>query len=177
MKKIRGLFSAIILLASASLVFPRPIPGTWPVPVKSPAKAAKVPAWHSLKVAPNSHLPKIHLYDKFNPVWWLENADEPVPPASYLPGDKHRTLKWRFRNPFHNFGFYVIGVSDKKFVRSGHYPERNSDPHGGWDFELTRRELALLPYISYERKHFNFYLGWREHGAFGVEMKFHKKPS
>ena len=120
---------------------------------------------------------KSTFYNKLNPVWWLENADDPVPPAWYLPQDKHRALKWRFRNPFHNFDFYVIGVADKKFMRSGHYPERNSDPQGGWDFEVARRRLALLPYVSYERKKFNFYFGWREHGAFGVEMKFHKRPT
>ncbi|MGA2869794.1 MAG: hypothetical protein ABSF34_11630 [Verrucomicrobiota bacterium] len=190
MSKLNCLWTVVILwlLADAQPVFSRPVPGTWPVPVKWPAAGTNSPAWHSVKVAPHSPLPKIHFYDKFNPVWWLENADEPVPPAWYLPGDKHRVLKWRFRNPFHNFGFYVIGVSDKHFVRSGHYPERNSNPHGGWDFEIARRRLALLPFVSYERKKFNFYFGWREHGAnfyfgwrehgaFGVEMKFHKKTA
>jgi hypothetical protein len=167
-----------LLLIGAPPAFCRPIPGNWPpVAYKHPAADTNSPAWHSVHVAPNPRVPKIHIYDKFNPVWWLENADEPVPPAWYLPNDSHRTLKWRFRNPFHNFGFYVIGVADKKFVRSGRYPERNSNPRGGWDFELARRKVALLPFISFERKKFNFYLGWREHGAFGVEMKFHKKPT
>jgi hypothetical protein len=167
-----------VLFAGAPSVFARPIPGTWPPwPLQRPATDTNSPAWHCVKVKPSPHLPIIHFYDKINPVWWLENADEPVPPAWYLPGDQYRALKWRFRNPFHNFGFYVIGVADKQFTRSGRFPERNSNPHGGWDFELTRRRVVFLPYISYERKKFNFYFGWREHGAFGVEMKFHRRPS
>ena len=89
-----NLFSSTVvilwLLADAQPVFSRPVPGTWPVPVKWPAAGTNSPAWHSIKIAPKSPLPKIHFYDKFNPVWWLENADEPVPPAWYLPGDQHR---------------------------------------------------------------------------------------
>ena len=122
-------------------------------------------------------MPKIHFYDKWNPVWWVENADEPVPPKWYLPDDKHRTMKWHFRNPFHNFDFYVIGVADRRFTRSGRYPERNANPHGGWDFEVSRRRLAVLPFVSYERPRVTFYFGWRESGAFGVELRLHhRKP-
>jgi hypothetical protein len=50
--------------------------------------------------------------------------------AWYRPGDRHRDLKWSFRNPFHNFDHYVIGIADKSFQRSGKYPERNSNPRG-----------------------------------------------
>lgn len=158
--------------------FSRPVPGVWPpVPMKLPPPDTHSPAWHSVKKRPGSRLPEIHFYDKLNPVWWAENADDPVPPAWYLPGDKHRTLKWHFRNPFHDFDFYILGVVDKKFTRSGHYPERNSDPHGGWDFELGRRWVALLPFISYERPKVTFYFGWRESGAFGMELRLHHPSS
>jgi len=133
-------------------------------------------AWHSIRVEPGPRVPEIHCYDKFNPIWWLENADEPVAPTDYLPDDRHRNLKWRFRNPFHNFCFYVIGVADKEIVRSGHHPEKDFNPQGGWDFEVTRRRLVLLPYISYEGSRSRFYLGWRQHGAFGAEWRFHHAP-
>jgi hypothetical protein len=33
-------------------------------------------------------------------------------------------LKWHYRNPFHNFDNYVIGVADQEFVRSGKYPAK-----------------------------------------------------
>ena len=44
--------------------------------------------WHTIVVSPAPDVPKIRFFDKLNPVWWLENADEPVPPAWYRPGDR-----------------------------------------------------------------------------------------
>jgi hypothetical protein len=132
--------------------------------------------WHTIKVTTGPDLPEIRWYDKFNPVWWLQNADEPVPPSGYLPDDRHRKLKWGFRNPCHNVCFYVIGVADKETVRSGHHPERDFNPHGGWNLEVTRRRLVLLPFVSYERSWGRLYLGWRTCGAFGVELRFHRAP-
>ena len=131
---------------------------------------------HSVRVTPRPGLPQIHTYNKLNPVWWFKNSDNPVPPACYKPEDKHRVLKWHCRNPFHNFDNYIIGVADKKFVRSGKYPERNSSPHGGWDFEVARRKLVLLPFISCQRGSFNFYFGWREHGSFGIKLNVSVPP-
>jgi len=132
--------------------------------------------WHTIRVVPPAGQRKIHTLDKLNPVWWLENSDDAVPPAWYLPTDRHRALKWRFRNPFHNFDHYVIGVADKEFTRSGRYPERNSDPRGGWDIEIARRKLVVLPFLAYERSWCDFYCGWREHGAFGIKLVFHRNP-
>lgn len=133
--------------------------------------------WHTIKQTPRADLPKIHFYNKLNPVWWLKNRDDPKPPDWYKPNDKHRKLKWSFRNPFHNFDFYIIGVSDKKFSRSGRFPDQNSDPRGGWDFEATRYKFIWLPFISYHRPKFDFYLGWRERGNFGAKFNINpKKP-
>src|SRR5215472_15664698 len=119
--------------------------------------------WHTIKFTPGPKTPKIHFYNKLNPVWWFKNADNTVPPAWYRPDDKHRKLKWGFRNPMHNFNSYVIGVSDKKFSRGGRFPEGNSNPRGGWDFEATRYKIIWLPYVSYHRPKFEFYFGWRDH--------------
>ena len=169
--------TTVFLLAAVTPVFAqRTALDKHSVPMTREPVGTSSARWHTITVTPKAGLPKIHFYNKLNPVWWLENADEPVPPAWYLPADQHRVTKWRFRNSFHNFDFYVIGVANKPFVRSGRYPERNSNPHGGWDFELARRKLALLPFISYERRSCTFYLGWREHGAFGLELRFHRKP-
>jgi hypothetical protein len=130
--------------------------------------------WHSIIVTPPKNLPKIHFYDKLNPVWWFENSDDPMPPAWYRPNDKHRTLKWHFRNPLHNFDSYVIGITDKKFVRSGRYPKRITNPHGGWDFAICGRRILFLPCFSYQRGKFEFYLGWRNHGSFGIKLNYSK---
>jgi hypothetical protein len=128
--------------------------------------------WHRIQMSPSPKLSKIRTWQKFDPVWWYENSDEPVPPAWYLPGDKHRVTKWHFRNPFHNFDYYVIGVADKKTVRSGRYPDIIANPHGGWNFSVTRRRIIFLPFISYQRGKFEFYLGWRTHGNFGTKINY-----
>jgi hypothetical protein len=138
--------------------------------------AAGTNHWRTVTVTPNPDLPKIHFYDRLNPVWWFGNLDDPAPPAWYRPDDKHRVFLWHLRNPFHNFDHYVIGVADKKFKRSGRWPERNSNPNGGWDFEVARRKLAVLPFLSCQRGRFNFYFGWRERGDFGIKLNFPRSP-
>jgi hypothetical protein len=145
-------------------------------PMKLPPQDTNAVPWHTVVITPKASRPEIHFYDKLNPVWWFENADEPLPPDWYQPDDPHRVLKWRFRNPFHNFTHYVIGVEDKEFSRSGKFPERNSDPRGGWNFAIGRRWLAPLPFVSYERSWCTFYFGWREHGSFGLKLAFHRQP-
>jgi len=169
--------AVVLALAGSRLAYSRPLTATGRAMEKSASPTTHSPPvgrWHTIHVEPAPGSPRIHFYDKLNPVWWLENADDSVPPAWYLPGDRHRDLKWSIRNPFHNFDHYVIGVADKRFSRTGRYPERNSDPHGGWDLEVARRKLAVLPFISYEGPRCNFYFGWREHGAFGIKLNFFK---
>src|SRR5690242_19920118 len=56
---------------------------------------------------------------KWSPKFWFGNQDDPMPPADYRPDDKHRVSKWYYRNPTHNFNFYVIGLADKTFRRWG----------------------------------------------------------
>jgi hypothetical protein len=174
----RGLILVVaLLLIGGQSTFALPEPAAWqPQPTKCPPADPNSPRWHSIKVTPRAELPEIHFYNKLNPVWWLENSDEPVPPKWYKPDDKHRVMKWHFRNPFHNFSFYVIGVADKEFVRSGKYPERNSKTRGGWDFAVARRKTILLPFLSYQCGGFNFYFGWRERGNFGVKLNYSKPP-
>ena len=166
----QGLILAAVLTSAGC----RSIP---PQPAATPKNPASVSTnatldgkWHSIQISPSPKLPEIRIWQKFNPVWWFENSDDPVPPAWYLPGDKNRNTKWLFRNPFHNFNFYVIGIADKKFMRSGRYPEKISNPNGGWDFAISRREIIFLPFISYQRGRFEFYLGWRTQGNFGVKF-------
>lgn len=177
MKFLGGLFITVLCFCfSSESVWSRPLPNWPPVPMKRPAANTNSPIWHSIIVTPDTRRPTIHFYNKLNPVWWLENADEPVAPDWYLPDDEHRTWKWHFRNPFHNFTFYVIGVADKEIVRSGRYPDQNFNPHGGWECAVTRRKLVWLPFWSYQRPRLKFYFGWRERGEFGAELKFLHPP-
>ncbi|HXS68907.1 MAG TPA: hypothetical protein VN761_08690 [Candidatus Polarisedimenticolia bacterium] len=133
--------------------------------------------WRTIKVKPDEDTPKIHFYNKLNPVWWFKNADDPKPPEWYKPDDRHRKLKWSFRNPMHNFNFYVIGVANKKFSRSGKFPERNANPRGGWDFEAARWKFIWLPYVSYHRSKFDFYFGWRNRGNFGIKVNVNPRQN
>jgi len=168
-----GLIFAAALLSAGCQLIPPISAATQKNPASVSTNAAELDGkWHSVEISPSPDLPKIHTWQKFNPVWWLENDDDPVPPAWYLPDDPHRATKWRFRNPFHNFNFYVIGVADKKIVRSGRYPEKISNPNGGWNFAVSRRKIILLPFISYQRGKFEFYFGWRTRGNFGIKFNF-----
>jgi hypothetical protein len=131
--------------------------------------------WRTIEMKPGPHAPEVHFYNRLNPVWWFKNSDDPVPPAWYRPNEKHREMKWSFRNPLHNFDFYVIGVADKTFYRSGKFPDRNSDPRGGWDFAAARWKFIWLPFVSYHREKVDFYLGWRNHGNFGIKFNLSSK--
>jgi len=113
-----------------------------------PPPLVRVPSapWRSLIVEPDPRLKgQIHFYDKLNPVWWFRNLAEPIAPAWYRPNDPHRNLKYHLRNPGANFCRFVIGISDKKFVRSGRYPELMARPQGGLNFAVSRRKLVVLP--------------------------------
>ena len=107
-----------------------------------------VGSWYSMKVVPGADRPVVRTCDKFNPLWWFGNADQPEPPESYRPRQKSRVFKWHLRNPLHNFTFYVIGVADKPFVRSGRYPEVNFAELGGWNLAITRHKWLPLPFVS-----------------------------
>jgi hypothetical protein len=165
------LASAILLLGTRSLSAKFvPDPNTSPLTNRPPRVH-----WRTITIHPGPHPPKIHFYDRLNPIWWFKNADEPTPPRWYRPVDKHRRLKWSFRNPLHNFDCYVIGVADKKCRRSGRFPDKNSDPRGGWDFDATRYKFIWLPFIAYHRPKFDFYFGWRNHGNFGIKININPK--
>jgi hypothetical protein len=161
-----GCFLAVAINASAESA------------TNSPAATNPAPRcvhWHTIVIKPGPHTPKTHFYNKLNPVWWFKNSDEPTPPDWYLPHGRHRKLKWSFRNPMHNFNFYVIGVADEKFTRSGRFPKQNSDPRGGWDFEAARYKFIWLPFVAYHRPKFDFYFGWRNHGNFGIKININPK--
>jgi hypothetical protein len=114
---------------------------------------------------------------KLNPGWWFANADDPVPPDWYRTGKRFRALSWGFRNPCHNFTFYVMGIADKPFVRKGPHPARISRPGGGWTWAVNCYKYARLPFVDYSRGRFEFYLGWRTAGNFGVKLNLRKRPS
>lgn len=98
--------------------------------------------------------------------------DDPIPPHWYRPKNKMRSVLWNFRNPLHNFFFYVIGIADKEFEIVGRFPGKISNPNGGWNWTVCKYKCLRLPFISYQRGKFNFYLGWRNRGNFGVKLNY-----
>ena len=141
----------------------------------SPCPASTKARWHSIKVVPGTNAPVVHTWNKFNPIWWVQNASEPDAPAWYRPDRCCREFMWWMRNPFSNFSSYVIGVADKETTRYGRYPDQTSNPKGGWNFAVTRRRIVYLPFLDYKRGRFEFYFGWRKAGKFGIKLNFRQR--
>jgi hypothetical protein len=159
------LVSVCILTGCASIQPPAPTAG------KMPAGNDLHKTWRSVKVGIPDDLPPMGTFNKLDPKWWFGNADDPEPPDDYRPGDAHRTLKWYVRNPFHNAFYYVIGVRDRERTVTGRYPSDTFAPHGGWNVAVTRYKTLYLPLVSYTRSRFQFYLGWRASGGFGIKFR------
>lgn len=128
-------------------------------------------SWHTIVVEPRTNAPVVRLVDRINPLWWAGNADEPHAPQWYRPTDRHRDLKYHWRNPCHNWNCYVIGLSDRRFHRSGYFPDKIGNPEGGWNFAVSHYGICYLPFWSYNGKHHDFYFGWRERGNFGIAWR------
>lgn len=114
-------------------------------------------------------------FEKWNPLWWFGNVDEPVPPATYQPDDPHRVRNYRWRNLGHNFTFYVIGIADREFTRTGRHPEHVFAPGRGWNWAVSRHHCCFLPFLSYHGGYCETYFGWRERGNFGVKLNFRRR--
>jgi len=132
-------------------------------------------------VAPAStaapHAPAARKFQKWNPAWWLANADDPVPPDWYRPGAANRRFLWHLRNPLHNFTFYVIGIADRECPRTGLHPDDVMAPRGGWNFSMSWCcGWIPLPFASYNGKHCQTYLGWRPRGNFGAKFNIGPRP-
>jgi hypothetical protein len=172
----RALFSPQKLLAVAWLaVLALPFCGCKSIP---PPTRNSPPAVVSsnLPVRVVAHFPS-KPYDfstcqKLNPIWWFGNADDPMPPAAYRTNQACRKVMWYFRNPFHNFTFFVIGIADKPFTQTGRFPGEIANPNGGWNWGVCRYKRLRLPFVAYSRGRFQFYCGWRKGGNFGMKFNF-----
>ena len=123
---------------------------------------------------------------KFNPIWWLGNADEDYD-SNWKPDKSHEWRKFTYalRNPGHNFTHYVIGVADRDFVRYGSDPDQVWNQEGRVNQAMIHAGPLRLPFYSRQGRHFDQYIGWRESGNFGIafrkahapELEFPKKES
>jgi hypothetical protein len=123
------------------------------------------------------------LWKKLNPVWWVLNDDEPDPPDWQLPGKPYllRQLSWYVRNPFQNFGKYVLGVCDRNYTVVGSPPVYSTTwsdidtSMTGWKVSTINVGGLRLPFVAYESEHVIWYAGWQWSGFFG--FKFNIKNS
>lgn len=132
--------------------------------------------WHTILVPANTNV-VIKTWDWWNPLWYLKNADDPVPPSDYHPDwcEFMRKLEWGLRNPLHNAFFYGIGDAHKNKTRSGYYPEYVGNPNGGWNFAITGSNFMRYLFLSYSSEHWDIYFGWRNRGNFGAKVNIHFK--
>jgi len=124
------------------------------------------------------------LWKKLNPIWWLLNDEEPDPPDWQLPGKPFivRQLSWYARNPFQNFGKYVLGVHDRNYTVVGVAPVyvtnwSDIDPEKtGWKFSTIHIARLRLPFIAYENRYLLWYAGWQWSGFFGFKFNIKNSP-
>jgi hypothetical protein len=118
------------------------------------------------------------IWKKVNPVWWVLNDDEPDPPDWQLPNKPYlvRQLSWFVRNPFQNFGNYVVGVHDRNYTVIGMAPVYATSwsdvgPHKqGWKTSTIHLGALRLPFVSYENDQILWYAGWQWSGFFGFKF-------
>jgi len=124
---------------------------------------------------------------KINPLWWFLNDSEPSPPDWYLPGGSLRTLRWYLRNPFQNFGKWVIGVQDRAHMAYGPAPvtvttwwevsqRAGASPVSGWKWSVIHLGWLWLPFASYEGSWVIFYAGWQPCGFAGLKFNLKFGP-
>lgn len=117
-------------------------------------------------------------WKKIQPWWWLMNDEEPRPPADMYQGKPEwlRLLLWYLRNPFQNFGKYVIGVYDRNYTVTGTPPvcvtawNDMPDCRLGWKFSVINIGILRLPFVSYVGKRVMWYAGFQWWGFFGFKF-------
>jgi hypothetical protein len=167
-------------VACSSVRTGQPTPQTATPPALESAAAASERITTSAsrgREAAQGSTPSPKRLQKWNPIWWFGNVDDPEPPDWYRPGSRHRRWLWQLRNPLHNFTFYVIGVADRAFTRTGRHPEHVFAPDGGWNWAVTRLGWVRLPFVSFNGERCRFYLGWRERGNFGGKINIGRLPA
>jgi len=132
---------------------------------------------------------------KLNPIWWFGNIDDPNPCiydwylkehckpiqtffSKYLKINLKKCnllckLKWfLWRNPLHNFTFYVIGFKDKIEEGKIKYIGKQWAGYKEWNvaYIKTKSGIKIPIFISYNG-YFQFYIGWRPSGNLGAVFR------
>jgi hypothetical protein len=119
--------------------------------------------------------PEIKWYTRLNPWFWINNIDDPTPPAKFLR-DKDDWpewkiwLWWRWRNKLHNFMRYTIGLCGQDITVHSKYPGEMFSPLG-YNWFIVQWGWLFLPGLSYYGKRWRWYIGWLDSGQFGLEFR------
>jgi len=150
---------------------------------------------HPLYCVIPRHRSQIKWYDAGHWITWglFGNDDDGIfgECTSYRceqPNDGKKALAWGVRNPLHNFTFYVIGTANQRnsgvtllqvtpcHVASGCYTPQATTvfPSQSSCFYLALH--GWKPFLSWRLVYhpcyqFDFYLGWRCRGNFGLKFQ------
>lgn len=124
--------------------------------------------WTKLTVSGRKPIPP---GTKLNPLWWIGNDWDVVPPSWFYPekSARWRAFMWWWRNPFENFKRWVCGVGDLNYTvrligdswwTTGNVTNRN------WEVGLID---GFLPWLSYSGDKFEFYIGWQPVGVAAIK--------
>ena len=151
------LFVNIVLgLALLCVLFVTAPIWSWTMPVKVDVPGRRVSIW--------------------SPLWSKSRSDG--------SGRGYTPIQWFLRYPLHDFSWYVMGIVGTQFKTRGCIGDASktlmSDVHkDGWIvcYRITESGLKL-PYVAYSHIFtggvYQFYFGWRHHGAFGIKHRFPK---
>lgn len=128
---------------------------------------------------------KVTIWKKLNPFWWFLDSDLPCGRRWWF--EKHCKkcnlickLKFAFRNPFHDFTHYVIGVQHK--IKDGScnpYCDYKRICTKNWIITIDKIECKFINLYWIDFKHksgkYEFYIGWRCGGGFGIANRFYFK--
>lgn len=155
---------------------------------------------HPLYTIIPSHRLQIHWYDFLHWTTWMlfGNDDDGIfgegKSANFCPNQPptvKKALAWYGRNPLHNFFFYTIGSANRSNSQFTliqvtkeknalfHYQSIASTPFPGKKYGLYLALHGGKPFISLRfplpsSRRFDFYLGWRERGNFGIKAVVHR---
>jgi hypothetical protein len=102
-----------------------------------------------VQVARLSGRTRVSILAKLDPLFWLGNDVDPVPPDWFEIGGPQwwRAAAWLLRNPMANFMAYVIGVKDYDYTIRGRYPLDEGTPADvgltGWKWSVIEMPFGL----------------------------------
>lgn len=131
--------------------------------------------------------PNLKWYTRLSPWFWINNLDDPVPPARFdghyrefwvyrffrlfLPFKAARWVWWRIRNPLHNCLYYTVGFAGRDIIVYSRYAQRLFAPKGGFNWFIVNWKILYLPGLTYRGKRCRWYIGWLDDGQLGFELR------